>query len=532
MIIIKRDGTVVQFDKQKIVDAINKAFLDVDGQIYEEDTANEIADYIQGIVALNAANEENPSYTVEDIQNIVEEELWRSERPDVARAYTRFRHKRELLRNANHTDESILGIIECCNEETKQENSNKNPTINSVQRDYMAGEVSKDLTNRILLPEEIIKAHKKGIIHFHDADYFAQHMHNCLDRETKFITDKGVRSFYDFKDGDIITVLTKDGNWEKAIVHNYGIDNLYKYTFYNGKKQHTQEVIATENHRWYLKDNSITTNLKIGDKLTKAPNIYNQDEDYENFTDEEKLMWCKGFALGDGTVEFNEAGNKINSTRIRLCGEKDNQWLYRFNIPGCKIRKQIFDNGDHSVVVYNYHKEIPIFKTVNEIKAFINGLYCADGAMATNSKGYRNYRIQSSDKKVIDFIREYAPVAGLYITKENDLTGEKTNFTSEQGRKYTISFSLNPNFSFTYTVLKKEFIKQDEVWCLEVENAHNFVLSNGIVTGNCDLVNLEDMLQNGTVISETLIEKPHSFRTACNIATQIIAQVASSQYGK
>lgn len=179
MIIIKRDGTVVQFDKQKIIDAINKAFLEVDGQIYEEDTANEIADYIQSVVALAAENEENPTYTVEDIQNLVEEELWRSERSDVGRAYTRFRHKRELLRNATHTDESILGIIECCNEEAKQENSNKNPTINSVQRDYMAGEVSKDLTNRLLLPEEIIKAHEKGILHFHDADYFAQHMHNC-----------------------------------------------------------------------------------------------------------------------------------------------------------------------------------------------------------------------------------------------------------------------------------------------------------------------------------------------------------------
>ena len=183
-------------------------------------------------------------------------------------------------------------------------------------------------------------------------------------------------------------------------------------------------------------------------------------------------------------------------------------------------------------MVYNYHKEIPNFQTIREIKAFFNGLYCADGKMAINNPHSRTYRIQSSNKKIIDFIRKYAPTAGLYITKENDLTGEKTNFTKEEGRPYTFLFSFNPNFYFHYTVLDKEYIKEDDVWCLEVKKGHNFVLSNGIVTGNCDLINLEDMLQNGTVISETMIEKPHSFKTACNIATQIIAQVASSQYGK
>ena len=171
MNIIKRDGTKVPFDRKKIENAINKAFLEVDGKIYEDETIIEIVDYIE--------NKITEGYTVEQIQDLVEEELWNSERPDVARAYTRFRYKKELLRKANNTDESIKGIIECDNEEIKQENSNKNPTVLSVQRDYMAGEVSKDITNRLLLPKEIVKAHKEGIIHFHDADYFAQHSHNC-----------------------------------------------------------------------------------------------------------------------------------------------------------------------------------------------------------------------------------------------------------------------------------------------------------------------------------------------------------------
>ena len=151
--------------------------------------------------------------------------------------------------------------------------------------------------------------------------------------------------------------------------------------------------------------------------------------------------------------------------------------------------------------------------------------------MSINNPHSRTYRIQSSDEKTISFLREYAPVAGLYITAENELTGEHTNYTGADGRPYTILFSFNPCFSFSYTVLSKEYEREDEVWCLEVDDEKNFVLANGIVTGNCDLVNLGDMLQNGTVISGTRIDTPHSFSTACNIATQIIAQVASSQYG-
>ena len=116
---------------------------------------------------------------VEEIQNLVEDEIMKREHFSVARKYITYRYKRALVRKANTTDDQILSLIECANEEVKQENSNKNPTINSVQRDYMAGEVSKDITKRLLLPEDVVKAHEDGIIHFHDSDYFAQHMHNC-----------------------------------------------------------------------------------------------------------------------------------------------------------------------------------------------------------------------------------------------------------------------------------------------------------------------------------------------------------------
>ena len=121
----------------------------------------------------------NRTFSVEEIQDLVENEIMETQAFEVARKYITYRYKRAMVRKSNSTDEQILSLIECNNEEAKQENSNKNPIVNSVQRDYMAGEVSKDITKRFLLPEKIVKAHEEGIIHFHDSDYFAQHMHNC-----------------------------------------------------------------------------------------------------------------------------------------------------------------------------------------------------------------------------------------------------------------------------------------------------------------------------------------------------------------
>lgn len=523
MFVIKRDGTQVLFEKNKIIEAINKAFLEVDNILFETETAEDIADEIMKL---------NKTLTVEQIQDLVEDYLMRSERKDVARAYIRFRYKKEILRQTSNTYDSILKLIELENEDIKEENSNKNAIVASTQRDYMAGEVSKDLTRRFLIPEVVKDSHDAGEIHFHDADYFAQHIHNCFSRDTKFITTSGLKSFEDFNDGDEIEVFGIDGKPHKAIVKNYGIQQLNEYIFYNGKKEYTHSVKATPNHRWILKNGEETTKLKIGDKLIKPPVMYNHDLNWEELTHEEQLAWCKGFGIGDGTVEYGDKDKngkniKSNRTRIRLCGEKDLQYLSRFKIEGCKIRNTKFGNGDKEVVIYNYKKEIPKFNSLKEMKCFLNGLYCADGS-SKKQVNKINYRLQSSKKEIINFIKKYADTCGLYITREKDLTGEITNYGI---RPYTISFSFNPNFSYSYTVLDIKPYKIEEVWCLEVEEAHNFILEHGIPTGNCCLVNLEDMLQNGTVINKTMIEKPHSFATACNIATQIMAVVASGQYG-
>ena len=176
MKIIKRSGQEVDFDASKIYSAISKANFSV-----PEESARLSEDQINKIVSTveQQCKSMGRATSVEEIQDFVEEGIMREGAYQVAKNYITYRYKRALIRKSNTTDQQILSLIECNNEEVKQENSNKNPTVNSVQRDYMAGEVSKDITKRFLLPEDIVKAHEEGIIHFHDADYFAQHMHNC-----------------------------------------------------------------------------------------------------------------------------------------------------------------------------------------------------------------------------------------------------------------------------------------------------------------------------------------------------------------
>ncbi|MCQ2513464.1 MAG: anaerobic ribonucleoside-triphosphate reductase [Ruminococcus sp.] len=174
MKIIKRNGSEEDFNIEKIINAVKKANNSSDHRFLTEEQITDVADYVE-----YKCNKIKRAVSVEEVQDMVEDQLMAKGAFELARRYVRYRYTRSLIRKSNTTDNRILSLIECNNEEVKQENSNKNPTVNSVQRDYMAGEVSRDLTRRMLLPPDIVEADKQGIIHFHDSDYFAQHMHNC-----------------------------------------------------------------------------------------------------------------------------------------------------------------------------------------------------------------------------------------------------------------------------------------------------------------------------------------------------------------
>ena len=360
LFIMKRSGERVPFDESKIVKAIEKANAEV--TIPLEKMSEEKIEEIAAQIKRDAENA-GRDLSVEEIQDKVEDSLMIAGYCTLARLYITYRYKHNLDRKKSTLDKKIESLINVKvnkdgsvsgdNEEVNQENSNKDTKVLSVQRDYMAGEWSREYTNRNLLPEDVVNAHRSGLIHVHDTDYMAQPEHNCFSSKTEFVTRNGVVSFADCKDGQVVEVLDKDGVWREATVKCYGKQKLQDVVL---KKDDEEKLIScTANHRWILSDETVTTALKEGDVL------------YGH-------LW------------------KVDS--ITEC----------------------------------------------------------DGA-------------------------------------------------------------------------------PEDVWCVEEPVTHSFTLAGGIVTGNCCLINLEDMLQNETCISGTKIERPKSFMTASTVASQIIAQVASSQYG-
>ena len=506
--VIKRNGVKAPFDKSKIVNAIEKAMTTTPGGI-DSRISNAIADHIA---------EMSDTLSVEQIQDIVIEQLKASPFADVAESYSHWRKLRQEIRDKEKTNASILEIIDAKNDAINQENSNKNPTVNSVQRDYMAGEVSKDLTARLLLDPEIVKAHEDGLIHFHDADYFAQHMHNCFKSNTRFVTDSGVKEFRDFNDGETVKVVGSDGKWHTATVKRYGKQKMQDVMLQAGRS--VKHVFCTANHRWLLNDGSVTTELKEGMTLAMLPEL----SKYEMESKADYQAWATGFAIGDGLDKKNDY------TTVRLCGNKI-RYADNFVKAGDTVTYPESYHGDAYVLHRGAFKQDFLnakawrFLDVKGKQHLFEGFYAADGAVKAN-------KVATSDDRVAEMIRDISSVAGFYVSNESEVVRD-TNFKKEarliefRFRKYQIANNL---WSVKKITPYRPEIEYD-AWCVEEPETHSFTLDGGIVTGNCDLVNLDDMLQNGTVISGTGIDKPHSFSTACNIATQIIAQVASNQYG-
>ena len=252
--VIKRSGQEVEFDKAKIIKAISQANQEIiKSKQLGPRKIKQLADIVE-----EKCSAYKRAIKVEDINDLIEDELIARNYNDLVRAFIKYRYNKELVRKSNTTDDSILSLINLSNEELKQENSNKNPIINSTQRDYMAGEVSKDLTRRLLLPKDIVKAHDEGTIHFHDMDYFAQRMYNCFHSKTRFVTSRGVRAFSECSDGEELLVLTKDGEWKPATVRCYGKREMQNVTLVAGKTRKT--IKCTPDHRWVLSDGSISQN--------------------------------------------------------------------------------------------------------------------------------------------------------------------------------------------------------------------------------------------------------------------------------
>jgi ribonucleoside-triphosphate reductase (formate) len=516
-LITKRDGRQVQYDRSKIENAVKAACLDV-GLSEDEsvDVGILVADGFEG------CGYDKKDMSVEEVQDIVETLLMEESYTEVAKAYILYRYE-HTLRRQQRTDKEILSMVGNQNDYWATENSNKNSKWVTTQRDYMAGIVSTDIARNFIFPKECIDAHDKGIIHIHDMDYMAQNtLSNCFSADTEFVTSEGVKSFNDFYDGSPVVVRDKDGRWRSAIVHNFGKQILYTVTLQSGRS--IQKIRCTRNHRWILEDGSVTENLQVGDSLLALPNVA---DNFKINTVEDAKAFCLGFVLGDGSDINSNRG-----VRVRLCGHKKDDYSPYFEQAGYQFSSV---KGTEDIIATSkdcVSKQLfldssmwRVMSTAQKIALF-NGYYAADGCTSSNA-------IHTCDKRNLALILEIAPVAGYYISSvRHDI--HDTPYR-ENASLYVVHFRKKNNLNNLWKV--KEIKKScnnnhaSNVWCVVEPATHTFTLASGIVTGNCSLINLEDMLQNGTVVNGVQIDKPHRLSTAMTIATQIIAAVASSQYG-
>ena len=529
MNIVKRDGRTVPFDLNKIVDAVLAAFNEVDGVItdYAYVKAGNIADYIESIV-----EERGSSYlTVEEIQDLVEKGLMSTKRKDVARAYITYRNARTAERDKKSHLTLLVG-----EKLTASNVQNQNANVDEHSFGGRMGEANEAVTKQYALDYCVsAKAKRKHLnneIYIHDLGSYAVGMHNCAARETKFCTTyDGVRSFEDYRDGDRVSVLTHIGNHEMATVRKYGKQKLNKITFsFAGQRFVTERF--TSNHRWILEDGTETTELKIGDRLCKAPIQIRTKNDFsfENATDKEKYYWCLGFVLADGTEACRWSHGKKNEdikfVRLRLCGDKI-EYAPRFE--ALKHSTKEMDNGDLYLTfssVIGFRKIFPDLTqmTRREKHALFDGLYAADGQKAGSRKS-----ILTTDEQIASFIEDEAPALGWFILNIKDKTGEKTNYTT---RGFTKEFTfIGDANKYYWTVTNIEEDAEEEVWCLEVENVHSFVLPNGITTGNCLSIPFDDLLANGFNTRQADVRPANSINTAFQLVAVIFQLQSLQQFG-
>jgi anaerobic ribonucleoside-triphosphate reductase len=512
----KRDGQIVRFNQSKIMDAISKANKSVEKK--ERANTNERKEIIKYIKSLKLSE-----ISVEEIQDIIEQKLMELNKFELAKKYILYREERTKIRNRN--SQLMKDVAKKINASDVQ-NQNANVDENSFggRAGEARDELLKDYALNYIVSDMSKNNHLNNEIYIHDLSSYAIGMHNCVGRETEFLTTDGVKSFYDFSNGDEIEVLTHTGEIKKAKVKKYGQQQLYRITFKKGGNVH-KTIRATRNHRWLLQNGEFTTELKVGDKLIDAPEV--REFDYNNATTKEKLMWCKGFAYGDGTLEYNldkKTGEykKDNRVRIRLCNRKQ-QYLNRFKIEGCAINRQT-TNNEPIIKIYNYDKTIPNFNNYNELKAFVDGIYCADGYKGSHCG------IQFTGKEQCNFVEDYFESCGYYITSQRNKTNQITNFGKRKDITVEYSFLGKPNH-FKYTVEKIALDEVEDVWCLEVEDNHTFILSGGIVTGNCLSIPFDDLLKNGFNTRQTDVRPAQSINTAFQLLAVIFQLQSLQQFG-
>lgn len=517
MKIIKKDGTVEGWNGEKIKEAVYKAAARVN-QYVEPDVLNKLVEKVHSCLIIDR------DAPTKDLHKEVIYYLKYFGLTDVANSYQEYRdYKNTYAKSFEKVKDEADNVLLLGD----RENANFDSSLVSTKGSLIKGYLTKELYRQFYLSKEEKELTKRGDIYIHDMRDMLMGSVNCFSRETTFLTSEGIRSFKDFNNGDQIKVLTHKGNWKTATVHSYGKQPLYKVSVRRSRGEPV-EVFVTKNHRWLLRDNKQTTALQVGDVLTDTPDI-SSEFSWESLTPVEKALWCLGFVFGDGSQAHASA------CTVRLCGDK-NKYAGRFKECGYTVTVPSNKGwgGDSFVWLHDTAKMLPPkgWRTVKDTQAFINGLLCADGGKDPRSlqRSFRDIQISANEetqKELYDMLN----VAGYYVSAVHEVP-KGTNYGTRKlpTKRYCLYQGARERTSWRVVSIE-DVNRVEEVWCLQVEDDHSFLLECGIPTGNCCLFDIGNVLKGGFEMSNVKYTEPTSVLSALQVIGDITLVATAQQFG-
>lgn len=517
MKIIKKDGTVEGWNGEKIKEAVYKAAARVN-QYVEPDILDKLVEKVHSCLIIDR------DAPTKDLHKEVIHYLRYFGLDDIANSYQEYRdYKNTYAKSFEKVKDEADNVLLLGD----RENANFDSSLVSTKGSLIKGYLTKELYRQFYLSKEEKELTKRGDIYIHDMRDMLMGSVNCFSRETTFLTSEGIRSFKDFNNGDQIKVLTHKGNWKTATVHSYGKQPLYKVSVRRSRGEPV-EVFVTKNHRWLLRDNKQTTALQVGDVLTDTPDI-SSEFSWESLTPVEKALWCLGFVFGDDSQAHASA------CTVRLCGDK-NKYAGRFKECGYTVTVPSNKGwgGDSFVWLHDTAKMLPPkgWRTVKDTQAFINGLLCADGGKDPRSlqRSFRDIQISANEetqKELYDMLN----VAGYYVSAVHEVPKE-TNYGTRKlpTKRYCLYQGAHERTSW-HVVSIEDVNRVEEVWCLQVEDDHSFLLECGIPTGNCCLFDIGNVLRGGFSMSNVDYTEPTSVLSALQVIGDITLVATAQQFG-
>jgi len=520
--IIKKDGSLQNFDETKIINAIEKSAKRCCVNLTDNEK-NEVVRRVKEDI-----DRRNTNVSVNEVHNMVECAL-DFVNGMVAKSYREYRnYKKDFSAILDKVWNKKLSL----KNESDRSNANADSSLVTTQKAIVYNELNSLLYDKFFLNDEERKASEDGYIYIHDKGSRLDTT-NCFERSTRFITSNGVKSFYDFTEGDEIEVISHKGIWRKAHVIKLPWHKIQRVWFKRGSGDETY-VDCTPDHRWILKDGTVTTTLKVGDMLTQTPDITMKDFDSLSLSD--KKIWCLGFGFADGSVTGN-GGNGENwklcrTMKIRLCGRKI-EYAQRFEQSGYSV-KNVKNSQDKLVYMNDIHeKKLPYKMDVQKISVFMDGYLSADGNRNTcyNASSTFGGVYVSGDNN--DWMYDFLNISGYYVTRIKDLSGQKTNYGTRKERSidYGLYSNSGRNNWFVSRIEEIKLNPKANVWCLDVEEDHSFLLEKGIPTGNCSLFDIESVLKGGFLMGNIEYTEPKSLDVAFGVIADVMLNAGSFQYG-